>query len=138
MTSIEPRRTKQRTVIRDYVDDAGEFHTAQQIYDRLRARGTPVSLPTVYRTLAAMAESGELDVLATDGQAAYRRCSSHHHHHLVCRSCGRTIELTDTPVEAWAARVAHEYGFTEITHVTEISGLCPDCQTDTPTSDHQT
>ena len=126
--STEHRRTRQRVVIWDYVGDASEFQTAQQIHDRLRAQGTPVSLPTVYRTLASMAGSGELDHLTTDGQTAYRRCSAHHHHHLVCRSCGRTIELTDTPVEQWAATVAQKYGFTDITHVTEISGLCPDCQ----------
>ena len=124
----EPRRTRQRAVIWTYVTHTGEFQTAQQIYDRLRIQGTPVSLPTVYRTLAAMAESGDLDILTTDGQTAYRRCSDLHHHHLVCRSCGRTIELTDTPVEAWAAAVAHKYGFIDISHVTEISGLCPDCQ----------
>jgi len=126
--NTEPRRTRQRTVIWEYVGDASDFQTAQQIFDRLRAQGTPVSLPTVYRTLASLAESGDLDHLTTGGQTAYRRCSAHHHHHLVCRSCGRTIELTDTPVEQWAAMVAEKYGFIDIAHVTEISGLCPDCQ----------
>ena len=126
--STELRRTRQRAVIWQYVGDTSEFQTAQQIFDRLRAQGTPVSLPTVYRTLASMTESGDLDHLITDGQTAYRRCSAHHHHHLVCRSCGRTIELVDTPVEQWAAAVAQEYGFADITHVTEITGLCPACQ----------
>jgi len=129
MTNTDaPRRTRQRAVIWEYVGQTPEFLSAQQIYDRLRSQGTPVSLPTVYRTLASMAETGDLDVLTTDGQAAYRRCSPSHHHHLVCRRCGRTIELTEAPVEEWAAAVAEEHGFTDISHVIEVSGLCPDCQ----------
>ncbi|MCL2481826.1 MAG: transcriptional repressor [Propionibacteriaceae bacterium] len=124
----QPRRTRQRTLIWDYLCTRSEFLTAQQIHDALRTGGTPVSLPTVYRTLTAMAESGDLDVLTTDGQSAYRRCSSHHHHHLVCRGCGRTIEVTGTVVEQWAEAVAHQYGFADITHITEFSGICPACQ----------
>ena len=31
---------------------------------------------------------------SADGEAVYRRCTSgEHHHHLVCRSCGRTVEV---------------------------------------------
>ncbi|MDR0285325.1 MAG: transcriptional repressor [Propionibacteriaceae bacterium] len=127
----EIRRTRQRTHIWDYLGGTAEFLTAQQVHDRLRAGGTPVSLPTVYRTLAAMAEAGEVDQLVGEDGTAYRRCSPHHHHHLICRVCGRTIELTADPVEAWAAEVARAHGFTGITHVTEISGTCPACSAST-------
>ena len=40
------------------------------------ARGENVGLSTVYRTLQALADAGEVDVLRTeDGEAVYRRCS---------------------------------------------------------------
>ncbi len=130
MTSTEPRRTRQRQQIADHLAGAAHFQTAQQVYDALRGAGATVSLPTVYRTLAAMAEAGDLDVRSEAGQSAYRRCSPDHHHHLVCRGCGRTEELAADPVEDWAAGVAVQYGFSEVSHVTEISGLCPDCQKD--------
>jgi Fur family transcriptional regulator, ferric uptake regulator len=58
---------------------------------------------------------------------AYRRCSRSHHHHLVCRSCGLAVEVTGPPVEAWAARVAAEHGFNEVSHDVEIFGQCADC-----------
>jgi len=127
MTSTE-RRTRQRDAIAAHLAANPYFQTAQQIHQSLSQSTTPVSLPTVYRTLAAMAQAGELDVLAADGVAAYRRCSAKHHHHLVCRTCGRTIEVTGAPVEKWAATLAKAHGFTATTHVTEITGLCPDCQ----------
>ena len=130
MTSTDParRQTRQRASIHAYLGSAGGFQTAQQIHDGLRDEGTPVSLPTVYRTLSSMVEAGEVDVLALDEQAAYRRCSAQHHHHLVCRRCGCTIEVTATAVEQWAAALAHQYGFAEIDHLTEVTGVCPDCQ----------
>ncbi len=128
MTTLEPRRTRQRELITAYLESDPHFHTAQQVHDRLRERGETVSLPTVYRTLAGLAEAGELDVLTENGQAAYRHCSPEHHHHLVCRGCGRTIELADSPVEQWVAAVAQRYGFTAVHHLTEITGLCLDCQ----------
>ncbi|MCL2785333.1 MAG: transcriptional repressor [Propionibacteriaceae bacterium] len=129
MTSTDlPRRTRQREVIETYLGSVDEFQSAQQVYDGLRTAGTPVSLPTVYRTLASMAEGGDLDILSIDGMASYRQCSPHHHHHLTCRSCGRTIELMEGPVEEWAARVAKQYGFTQISHISEVRGTCPKCQ----------
>lgn len=127
MTSTE-RRTRQRASIRALLAHSGHFLTAQQVYEQLRAAGEAVSLPTVYRTLAGLAEARVLDVLTSQGQTAYRRCSAEHHHHLVCRRCGRAIEVTAAPVEQWAAEVGLSHGFAEIEHLTEISGICPSCQ----------
>ena len=94
----------------------------------LRAGGTTVGLATVYRTLQTMAADGSVDVLRTDdGEAIYRSCSTTHHHHLVCRHCGKTVEVEGPAVERWAASVSTEHGFTAVTHHVEIFGLCTDC-----------
>jgi Fur family ferric uptake transcriptional regulator len=57
----------------------------------------------------------------------YRRCSEHHHHHLVCRACGCTVEIQGGQVETWAAEVAHEHGFSDVSHTIEIFGICSNC-----------
>lgn len=122
------RRTRQRTAVAAYLAGADEFRTAQRIHEDLRSSGETLGLATVYRTLQAMAEAGEVDVLrSADGEASYRRCSSTHHHHLICRACGRTEELTGTVVEAWAAQMGATYGFRDVTHDVELSGICGDC-----------
>jgi Fur family ferric uptake transcriptional regulator len=108
--------------------ETDEFRSAQDLHDLLRRRGDSVGLTTVYRTLQALAEAGEVDVLRTDdGEAVYRRCSTGHHHHLVCRGCGRTVEVAGPTVERWADQVAAEHGFTEVSHTLEIFGTCADC-----------
>jgi Fur family ferric uptake transcriptional regulator len=50
-----------------------------------------------------------------------------HHHHLVCRSCGRTVEIDGREVERWTQRVADSQGFTDIEHTVEIFGTCTNC-----------
>ena len=80
------------------------------------------------RIAAAMADAGAVDTLRTDtGESLFRLCSGEHHHHLVCRECGRTVEVTDRAVEAWSARTAAAHGFTDATHTLEIFGRCADC-----------
>ena len=127
-TDVPQRRTRQRTAIADVLAGQRDFRTAQQIHDELRAHGISTGLTTVYRTVQMMADSGELDVIRTDGgESAYRRCSREHHHHLVCRQCGRTIEVWGPTVEDWARQVASEHGFTDVQHDLEIFGVCADC-----------
>lgn len=122
------RRTRQRVAVEEIVRDLTEFRTAQQIHDDLRHKGEGVGLTTVYRNLQLMADVGELDVIrTTEGEAAYRRCSGGHHHHLVCRSCGRTVEVTGPAVERWAAAIAERHGFRDVSHELEIFGTCGDC-----------
>ena len=122
------RQTRQRTAVDEVLSHTTAFSTAAQIHAALAARGDRVGLATVYRTLQRMSEAGALDALRTDdGEMAYRRCSPSHHHHLVCRSCGLAVEVTGPPVEAWAARVAAEHGFTGVSHDLEIFGQCAAC-----------
>jgi Fur family ferric uptake transcriptional regulator len=105
-----------------------EFRSAQQIADVLRAEGQQIGLSTVYRSLQAMAELKQVDVLrGDDGEMMFRRCGDAHHHHLVCRVCGATVEVTGEAVERWADRVAEKHGYTDISHSVEIFGRCAGC-----------
>ena len=126
--STAPRRTRQRTAVDGILADREDFRTAQEIHDDLRRHGERVGLTTVYRTLQAMTEAGELDALRTaEGETAYRRCSTGHHHHLVCRSCGRTVEVSGPAVETWANAVAEQHNFRDVSHDLEIFGTCSSC-----------
>jgi Fur family ferric uptake transcriptional regulator len=123
-----PRPTRQRRAVAECLAGFDDFRSAQEIHDLLRRGGAAVGLSTVYRTLQAMASADEVDVLrGEDGETRYRRCSGTHHHHLVCRSCGRTVEVEGPAVERWASRVASEHGFTDVSHTLEIFGRCPGC-----------
>jgi Fur family transcriptional regulator, ferric uptake regulator len=123
------RNTRQRTAVLRAMSDSDDFLTPQQWHDMVRRQGDAVGLTTVYRTLAALADSGMVDTIVDEhGEARYRRCEEEeHHHHLVCRVCGATVEVAAGPVEAWAQRTATDHGYTNPVHTVEIFGTCPQC-----------
>ena len=134
MTSTRPatRHTWQRAAIRDLLEGGEEFRTAQQLHDQLREVGAKVGLATVYRTLQGLVDAVEVDAVRTpDGQVAYRACAgrARHHHHLICRSCGRTVELELQEVEGVIAALAARHGFSEVQHELELYGVCSACAT---------
>ena len=127
MTNTDPaglRPTRQRRAVAEALQGFDDFRSAQEIHDAVDS----VGLSTVYRTLQAMADAGEIDMLRSEtGEAIYRRCSTTHHHHLVCRSCGATVEVEGPTVERWTSAIATEHGFSDVSHTLELFGTCPAC-----------
>jgi Fur family ferric uptake transcriptional regulator len=128
--------TRQAAAVEAALRDADGFRTAQDLFAELRRRGDRIGLTTVYRHLNQLAERGSADVVhSAEGESQFRLCgiaeASHagpaaHHHHLVCRVCGRSVEVSGPEVETWADRVAAAAGYTEISHTIEVFGLCPE------------
>ena len=126
MPDTERRATKQRRAVEQVLRETDDFISAQALHARLREQGDTVGLATVYRTLNAMAEDERVDMLRVDdGEGRYRLCASDdHHHHLVCRECGRTVEIEGPAVESWADTVAAQHGFRDVSHTLEVFGTC--------------
>jgi Fur family ferric uptake transcriptional regulator len=130
------RNTRQAAAVEAALRDADGFRTAQDLFAELRRRGDRIGLTTVYRHLNMLAEQGRADVVhSAEGESQYRLCGvgtdsadgpGEHHHHLVCRVCGRSVEVSGPEVEAWADRVSAAAGYTEISHTLEVFGLCPE------------
>ena len=122
------RSTRQRGEVLALLQGTESSHSAQQLHHMLRERGAQVGLTTVYRTLQLLVEAGEVDATRLPGgEQLFRLCSRSHHHHLVCRDCGKTVEVAGPAVERWADRIAADHGFTDVGHTVEIFGTCADC-----------
>lgn len=134
------RMTRQRASLIELMRKNKGFLSAQEVYDQLRQSGHEVGLATVYRNLQAMAENHIVDVLRPDGSdmQLFRYCAEDsHHHHLVCRCCGKTIDLIGNDFEQWANETAAKHGFTRVSHSLEIYGQCADCINHESRADHQ-
>ena len=131
---IRPHRhTRHRGDVSALLQDTTEFLSAQRVYALLRQRDVPIGLTTVYRILQAFADEGTVDAIrSSNGEQMYRRCSPSHHHHLMCRSCGRAIEVEGPAIEQWATAVAEDHGFRDVNHSIEIFGTCRLCATAEP------
>lgn len=102
--------------------------TVDTLAQRLRTRGTPVALATVYRAVAAMEKTGTLARVGEDaGKALYTYCAKgDHHHHLVCTGCG-TVEPVDCPLDDTALKSAGDAGFVITHHEIRLYGTCRAC-----------
>lgn len=123
------RNTWQKDAVRHALSEAIGFVSAQQLHLVLRNHGSTIGLATVYRALADLASASEADSLQSkDGELLYRACGTSHHHHLICRKCGKTVEIEADKVEAWADDVAKTHGFTRPSHTIDIFGDCAACK----------
>jgi Fur family ferric uptake transcriptional regulator len=122
------RNTKQREEVWRALERNPGFVSAQELHQALRELGSTIGLATVYRTLNALADEGNVDALTREGENLYRACSPGHHHHIICRECGLTREIEASAVESWAKAVAAEHGYADPQHIVDIFGTCGACQ----------
>jgi Fur family ferric uptake transcriptional regulator len=120
--------TKSTTRILSTLEHVGGFASAQEIHRMMTRDGKNIGLTTIYRGLQSLVSEKIVDILRRDdGEAIYRVCGVAHHHHLVCKDCGRTVEIEGQDIEKWAAGQAAKYGFREVGHSAEIFGICSNC-----------
>ncbi len=122
------RNTAQRQAIAKRLEELSSFVSAQQLHESLSTSGSKIGLATVYRTLQVLSEEGAVDILRTDSELLYRSCNStEHHHHLVCRMCGKAVEVAGPQIETWAKQIASESDFVDVEHTVELMGTCSEC-----------
>ena len=110
------------------LEHVGGFASAQELYQLMHRDGAKIGLTTVYRSLQTLVENKLVDILRReDGEAIYRLCGESHHHHLVCKSCGKTVEIEGGAIEKWAKNIAAENGFRDVGHTAELFGTCSTC-----------
>ena len=102
------RVTAQRLAVMRAVSE-GPHGTAHDVAELVRSEIGAISLQAVYDTLGVLVEKGILRRIQPAGSPArYEdRTGDDHHHHLVCRVCGRMVDVPSGPdVAPHAAPVA--------------------------------
>ncbi len=123
------KNTPQRRLIAGVFLKAGKHVGSEELYDMVRRQDPSVGQATVYRTLKLLCEAG----LATemhfgDGIARYEPADSTHHDHLICRLCGKNIEVMDENIERLQVELAARHGFTLTSHRMYLYGECAECR----------
>ena len=87
-----------------------------------------LDLVTIYRSLSALDEAGIVQRHPLErGRSLYALVApNHHHHHVICRRCGR-IERLPGCDNARIESAAKSKGYSDLTHIMEIYGICPQC-----------
>ena len=86
-------------------------------------------LVTVYRCLAAFEGIGLVRrSFLHNGTSLYElSLGSAPNYHIICKECRRSERIESLSVEAME-KTLKERGYTQLTHVVEFFGVCPECQ----------
>jgi Fur family transcriptional regulator, stress-responsive regulator len=109
--------------------------TAAEIAEAVRSEIGAISLQAVYDALSAVTDKGIIRRIQPAGSAArYEDRVDDNHHHLICRTCGRTVDVDcavgETPCLTAADRAGYEIDEAEVIYW----GRCPDCVAAAPAS----
>jgi Fur family ferric uptake transcriptional regulator len=103
--------------------------TADDIYTVVHAQIGAVSRQAVYDGLAALTGKGLLRRIEPAGSAArYEDRVGDNHHHLVCRACGRMVDVDCAAGEAPCLTAVDDAGYEVDEAEVTYWGRCPDCR----------
>lgn len=120
------RGTLARQLVLDALDETGGHLSATDIHARVARKAPSVTLSTVYRTLATLADYGLVHVLSHGGEARYG-FADQPHHHSVCTECGRTRQIPPDAVVDLIPALERAGGLRLATDGITLTGTCPDC-----------
>jgi len=128
------RVTAQRVAVLIAVTD-DPHRTTDEIDTAVRTDLGAISRQAVYDVLAALTEAGVVRRIQPAGSPArYEDRVDDNHHHLICRVCGRTVDV-DCAVGAVPCLTAADDAGYEVDEAEVIYwGRCPDCVTTTAAS----
>jgi Fur family ferric uptake transcriptional regulator len=126
------RVTAQRVAVLKAVAD-GPHRTTDEIDGAVRADLGAISKQAVYDVLAALTEAGVVRRIQPAGSPArYEDRVGDNHHHLICRSCGKTVDVDCAVGEVPCLTAADDAGY-EVDEAEVIYwGRCPDCVATAP------
>ncbi|NAZ87364.1 transcriptional repressor [Kineococcus sp. T90] len=126
------RATRPRAVVLGVLDGAaaaGEHLAVAQVVDRARAVLATVSTQAVYDCLDALTRAGLARRIEPAGHPArFEARVGDNHHHLVCRECGRTVDVDCTVGPSPCLSPSDTAGFAVEEAEVVFWGRCPQCR----------
>jgi Fur family ferric uptake transcriptional regulator len=129
--------TAQRLAVMQAVSER-PHSSAAEVDAAVRAELGAISVQAVYDALSVLSEKGVIRRIQPAGSPArYEDRVGDNHHHLICRACGRTVDV-DCAAGATPCLTPGEIAGYEIDEAEVIYwGRCPECVAASATSNSQ-
>lgn len=123
------KATPKRLAILEMLAGQLGYASPEELWKGLRDRFERLGLPTVYRNLEELADSGLVSkVIHPNRQLYYYFCSNReHHHHFVCLTCRKVEDIPSCGIEALEREVTVKNGGKVLSHILQLNGLCSSC-----------
>ncbi|KAF0185106.1 MAG: Fur family transcriptional regulator ferric uptake regulator [Nitrospirae bacterium] len=123
------KATKERAeILQEIIGTVGHFDP-DELYFRLRAKGSKVSRASIYRTIPLLIEGRFIDEVERVGKHAHYECvvGGQHHDHMICIKCGAVLEFYSPTLEDLQDDLCRQHRFSKVRHHLEILGVCSAC-----------
>lgn len=125
------RITRQRLIVLDTLSANRGHVTADKLLELAQARDPNINKTTIYRTLELFSQLGLVAINnisqgANGSQYEYELVSTPHHH-LICKECGKAIELSDAVLNPLRQLIESEHRFKPCFDQITFLGICSDC-----------
>jgi len=119
--------TPQRLAILDFLEGNMDHPSAEDIYKAVKKKYPTISFATVYNTIDALKNRGEVAELAIDPARKHYDPNMKPHHHIVCSECGKIGDVFDEDINADLPK--KNLGDFSVTswHI-KFDGVCKECR----------
>jgi Fe2+ or Zn2+ uptake regulation protein len=122
------RMTPQRMAILHVLHQSDRHLSPAQVFEQARQAMPGMTETTVYRTLEFLTKNDlVMPAHLGNGHLLYE-IAGHEHHHLICRGCGKTVEVDHKLLQSLYQRLEDISGYRLNTSHLTFVGLCPDCK----------
>jgi len=125
-------RSRNETLVYDYLEAAGKPASAYEILDALRGDGLRAPLQ-IYRALSKLIDSGTVHRI--ESLNAFVACKHHEcggsevSIFMLCERCDNVTEAVDTSTADALAALCAARNFSGTRQMIELTGVCAACQT---------
>ncbi len=120
--------TVQRRAVLECVLQRDDHPTTDQIIEAVRQRVPGISRTTVYRILEMLVEMGMVCRVHHPGAVARFDGKTRRHHHLVCKKCGKVIDLESAKLDKLTLPDVQAEGFEIDNFSVQFTGICAACR----------
>lgn len=126
--------TRQRRDVMRFLEKNDRRHfTLDEILIQLQGEGAQIGRTTVYRTLEALAESGQVrKYQSAQGVTQYQHVGDPencaHHFHLLCRECGTLYHVDCGWMQSLQEHIQASHGFQLDPVESMLVGVCAKCR----------
>lgn len=121
--------SRQREAIVTALQNTTAHPTASTVYETVRETIPNISLGTVYRNLAALAEEGMIKQLSVGDSSDHFDGDISPHSHFYCEKCGKVSDVSYVADGAYPT-LEKDYGFKVKASSLVLCGICKECNKD--------
>ncbi len=121
--------TSEREEILKEILKVKDHFDVEELYMKLRGKGSKISKASVYRTISLLIEAGYIQEVYRQNARSYYEVTLDKipHLHFICIKCKKVEEIIENELIKLIQKHSKQKNYAPLTYHLEIFGICSDC-----------